>query len=171
MASKHITQAQLKAFHNNCLNQEEYILLLEHISECTHCAEVFSSSFTQQETISAPHYLKESILTQLPGQSTPFIPKERQNFIQNSLKKRLFLYSLRVATAVCASIYLLLCTNFTSTNEILHCKTIPDNLHHIRYVNKTVQNVSNELTKKINDFIYSSEKKSIANIKEDIFND
>lgn len=97
----HITQEELTRFHNNRLSEQELTTFLQHIAECTYCADQFAESF-EPVLIPAPANLKEQILTKAKQ-------KERisKPFRQVSAKEQFFLYSTKVCVAMCGALILL----------------------------------------------------------------
>lgn len=103
--NKHITKEELTKFHNNELSDQKLAAFLQHITECTYCADQFAESF-EPVLISAPVNLKEQILT------------AKRPFKQLSAKKQFFLYSTKVCVAMCGALILLFTISFSSIPDI-----------------------------------------------------
>lgn len=108
----HITEEELKQFHNNHLSIEETTELLQHIAQCTYCAEQFAESFETQ-TIHAPANLKEDIL--LKAERKTQFQKPMQKI---SAQKQFFLYSTKVCVAMCGALVLLFTISFQNKPSI-----------------------------------------------------
>lgn len=94
MNNPHINKELLDRFHDNKLTGNETISLLDHISKCTYCADVFASSFQNKRLLHTPANLRESIL--LKTQDMRVFPR-----------RQLFFYSLRVCAAMCGALFIL----------------------------------------------------------------
>lgn len=102
----HITKKELEQFHKNQLTIEETSKLLNHVAQCTYCADQFAESFESQ-TIHAPANLKEEILLKAERKKQLQKPLEKI-----SAKKQFFLYSTKVCVAMCGALILLFTISF-----------------------------------------------------------
>lgn len=97
---KHLTHDILLNFNQEKLNEEDYMNVLEHISCCNDCAQMFADCFTATDTLTPPHYLKENIMEEIHH------TEETQRLLSSqlqpklSLRKQLFFYSLKVSAAM-----------------------------------------------------------------------
>ena len=93
--NEHINNELLNAFYNNTLDQDTYLRVLQHISSCEKCSELFSDSFPKKDMIHAPHYLKSTIMEEIHHNE------------KTSIQRQLFFYSLKVGLAMCFALVFL----------------------------------------------------------------
>ena len=80
---------------------------LEHISECEECMLIYLDFIERQNTISAPHYLKNNILKEASKISAKQETRRRIEQKLNSKRMQLFRYSMKVGLAMCGALFLL----------------------------------------------------------------
>lgn len=115
----HVTKEQLEKFHTNQLSLVETTNLMQHISQCTYCADQFAESF-ESHTIHAPANLKEEILVK--AEKKIQLNKPMQKI---SAQKQFFLYSTKVCAAMCGALVLLFTSSFQSTPNIEMKSKVP----------------------------------------------
>lgn len=95
----HISSDEMNRLINGGLSFEEQERILEHIGECSECAQQFAE------------YMEESIKEPSRGFS------ENVEYKLNEAKRELFFYSLRVAAAVAASLAIVFSVSFPEAFE------------------------------------------------------
>lgn len=115
----HVTKEQLEQFHTNQLSLEETTDLMQHISQCTYCADRLAESF-ESHTIHAPANLKEEILIKAEKKIQLNTPLQKI-----SAQKQFFLYSTKVCAAMCGALVLLFTSSFQSTQNIEMKSKVP----------------------------------------------
>ena len=98
----HLTEEQLKYLKTADLSDPGLRGMLEHMADCTFCADRFAGILTEN-LVPAPAYLKEEILEKTRSVKMQTVKAARRA----SKRTRLFLYSLRVGFALTASLCLL----------------------------------------------------------------
>lgn len=148
MNNPHINKELLDRFHDNMLTGNETISLLDHISKCTYCADVFASSFQNEKMLHAPSNLRESILL-------------KTHDIRVFPRRQLFFYSLRVCAAMCGALFIL----FSAANGGPNIKeqiTIPqktaaqsqqDSPSFIEELNNSLNRLTLRINERMNDFV------------------
>lgn len=101
----HISKNDFYLFEHNLMHQADKTKFLEHISACDHCADQFAALMSE-EIIPAPRDLKANILKAAMRPDIQLAAKARET----SKRMQLFLYSLKVGTAIVCALALLLLT-------------------------------------------------------------
>lgn len=143
MEHNHTNKEQLHNYHTNQLSVEETNALLEHISQCTYCADLFAASFLEENRIiSAPKNLKEGILVEV------------NNAKEHSSKRQLFFYSFRVCTAMCGALFLLFSSfwsNETISSPQKYSHTVSSSF--LDNMNKSMNEITYQINDKMNTFM------------------
>ena len=110
---KHISEADLLAFHQNTMDQKEAEKFLEHICSCNFCSDQLATIMAE-EMITAPRDLKDNILKATKRPEVQLVIKAKET----SKRMQLFLYSLKVGTATIGALLLLVFTmNFSGVGN------------------------------------------------------
>ncbi len=109
---KHLDEELLERFNNNELDDTTYLRLLEHISSCEECSDMYSNSFSQKDMIPSPHYLKSSIMERVLQE------EKKTQTSKKSINYQWFTYSLKVGFAMCAALFILFSGAFKNDKEV-----------------------------------------------------
>lgn len=115
----HISEEDLRLFHQNRLSDEEVDTLLAHTAHCTFCADRLAKSFEDAGLYRAPDNFKEAVLTkveELP--QTPALPSL-------SRRKQWFFYSGKICAAMGLALLMLFALPgefFPAVYRIVHQK-------------------------------------------------
>lgn len=154
MENKHITQEILYQYHHNQLSSTDTITFLDHVSQCTYCADKLAASFEQEMLIAAPRNLKERVL--IEAERTKSAPA----------KKQFFFYSLRVCTAMCGALFLLF-TSFTSSAlPDLETQTNSVSSSFFEEVDSSLNNITQQINEKMNSFVKNQQFKNGGNYND-----
>ncbi|MFA9465197.1 MAG: hypothetical protein ACERKN_13015 [Velocimicrobium sp.] len=143
MNTIHINKKLLNQYHANELTTDETSQLLEHISHCTYCADLFAESFSEYNRIlPAPKNLKESILFQ--------VSKNKEA----TTHRQFFFYSLRVCTAMCGALFLLF-SSFWNPSTILPTPVYTQSYSEtfLNHMNDSMNEFTEQVNDKMNRFI------------------
>lgn len=147
---KHLTQEALEAFHNNQLDKDSYLQLLEHTSHCTYCADLFAASFHQARQLSAPPQLKENIL--LKASRTRILKPVLPWNVQKN--RQLFFYSLKVCAAMCGALMIMV-----SSMNVSYDRQDSAPVHSIlEDINSSMRGISDKMNQQMNSFITGSDR-------------
>lgn len=151
---KHIDAQLIAQFNNNELDDNMYIRVLEHISSCEECCDIYSESFSQKNMLHLPHYLKSSIMERISQE-------EKSTHVLGTLKKSFnyqwFTYSLKVGFAMCAALFILF-SGVLYTDTELQASEIPMiKMETIDKLNNKLYEFSNKLM--MEESYYDKEKK------------
>jgi len=141
----HLTKTSLNGLKEGSLNDDELILISEHICHCEGCANALADSFDDNELVEAPSGFQQEVLSK--------IKKKKES------KTQFVFYSLRVAMA--ASIALIFV--FSNTlNSVANTKNktldvTPISLSTINTINRSLNDFSQKL---INMEVFNNEKGS-----------
>jgi hypothetical protein len=139
----HLTKTSLNALKEGSLNDDELILISEHICHCEGCANALADSFNDNELVDAPSGFQQEVLNK--------IKKKKENNTQ------FVFYSLRVAMA--ASIALMFvfsnALNFIANTKTKTLDVTPMNLSTINTINKSLNDFSQKL---VNMEVFNNEK-------------
>lgn len=141
----HLTKTSLNGLKEGSLNDDELILISEHICHCEGCANALADSFDDNELVEAPSGFQQEVLSK--------IKKKKES------KTQFVFYSLRVAMA--ASIALIFV--FSNTlNSVANTKNktldvTPISLSTINTINRSLNDFSQKL---INMEVFNNEKRS-----------
>lgn len=110
----HIEEEVLQRFHEGKLEPDEMILVLEHVGECSFCADKLMQ-IEEENQLKAPAYLKNNVISR-----TQMVDIKAKTVLKNTSKKaELFLYGLKTTTAVLGALILLFSISyFTNINGI-----------------------------------------------------
>jgi hypothetical protein len=140
----HLTKMSLDGFKEGTLNDNELILISEHICQCEGCADTLANSFEDNELVEAPSDFEQEILRK--------IKKKKENTTQ------FVFYSLRVAMA--ASIALMFvfsnALNFIANTKVKTLDVNPVSLSTINTINRSLNDFSQKL---INMEVFNNEKR------------
>lgn len=146
---KHISQDTLEALGKHTLSKEETLSVLEHISSCTYCAEVYATMVENHYSVTPSPDLKENILKR--ARTLRFRKKHSQ-------KAELLFYSLRVGIAMSFALLILysvpfqdLSQNNKKTDFIVDHSiftTINQNINHFTTKIMHLEGYHNEKTEK-----------------------
>lgn len=130
----HLTPSALKSLKDGSLPEDELMLATTHISHCLECAEAFADIFADNELMKAPVGFIEAIEGRLSNKA-----------VKNN--KGLFLYSLRVGVAVCASIAMIFFGSLSfHANTDTYTEIIkPPNLRFMQSINMSLRDFSQKL--------------------------
>lgn len=103
---EHITKKMFYDWQEGKLSDQEEVSFLQHIGDCTFCAEQFGSWMEEYLLMEPPSYLKEEIQARTRQLDIQTVIKVKQT----SKQMKLMLYSLKVGLAVAVSIFLLTIT-------------------------------------------------------------
>lgn len=99
----HLTQEQLRKFHSREMTPDELLAFMEVMKDCPFCNGLLADSFDVASTVPAPKNFKSSVLERSRRADIQF-----SNTVSHVTDRtRLFLYSLKVITAVTAALILL----------------------------------------------------------------
>ena len=141
----HLTKTSLNGLKEGSLNDDELILISEHICHCEGCANALADSFNDNELVEAPSGFQQEVLSKI---------KQKKEG-----KTQFVFYSLRVAMA--ASIALIFV--FSNTlNSVANTKNktldvTPISLSTINTINRSLNDFSQKL---INMEVFNNEKRS-----------
>jgi hypothetical protein len=142
---QHISPEMLTQFHKNELSKEDYFMVLEHISNCTYCADLFAQSFDENQLIQAPHYLKDSIMEKAEKQVKLPLP----SISRISRRKQLLFYSLKVCAATLGALMLLF---FSPNINISETKALTMSISDMKVwntLNQSVEGFSEGISKQL----------------------
>ena len=131
----HLTKTSLKAFKEGSLNDNELILLSEHICKCEGCADALANSFNDNELAEAPLGFEQEILFK--------IKKKKENNTQ------FVFYSLRVAMAASIALMFVFSNslNFLANTKDKTLDVNPMSLSTMNTVNQSLNNFSQKIIK------------------------
>lgn len=131
----HLTKTALNAFKEGSLNDNELILLSEHICNCEGCADELANSFNDNELVEAPLGFEQEILLK--------VKKKKENNTQ------FMFYSLRVAMAASIALIFVFSNglNFLANTKIKTLDVNPISLSSINTINKSLNNFSQKIIK------------------------
>lgn len=107
----HITKEQLDYYMLDKMSQTEQMAFFKHISECEFCAEKFADAMQEKELVFTPPDLKDNILEQTVYKKNTISVKLPQEIVMARVRnkqKELWLYTAKVAFAVCVSITIIM---------------------------------------------------------------
>lgn len=113
MEHNHISKEALNAFRYHQLSEKETEALLEHISSCDFCSELFADTI-QEELVKAPGDLKANLIKAVKRPEVQLAKHAREA----SKRVQLFLYSLKVGTAMAGALLILFYTISLSGRQI-----------------------------------------------------
>jgi len=137
----HLTEITIKELKGGLLENNELILVSEHICDCESCAVIFGDSFNGNELAEAPLGFEEEIKNK--------IKKKKESDLQ------FLFYSLRVSIAACIALIFVFSNtlDFVANTKV---KTInPPNLSIVNSINTDINNFSRKI---INLEVFSNEK-------------
>lgn len=139
----HLTKISINSLKEGSLNDDELILVSEHICQCEGCANALADSFDDNELVEAPLGFQQEVLSKIKKK------KESSN--------QFVFYSLRVAIA--ASIALMFvfsnALNFMANTSTKTLEVAPMNLSTINTINRSLNDFSQKL---INMEVFNNEK-------------
>lgn len=101
---------------------------LEHLSDCEDCMVVYMDFIEDLAITSAPHYLKETILTEAFRISRKQETRQRIEQQLNTKRMQLFRYSMKVGLAMCGALFLLFSPDIFGRGEgRLNCNSSSQN--------------------------------------------
>lgn len=129
----HLTKNAILGLKEGSLNDDELILITEHICDCEGCADALANSFKDDELLHAPLGFQEETLSKIK--------------IKKDKKTQFLFYSFRVAMA--ASIALMFvfsnALNFMANTKIKTLNVNPISLSSINTINKSLNNFSEKI--------------------------
>lgn len=139
----HLTEASLKALKEGSLNDNELILLSEHVCNCEGCADALANSFNDNELIDTPLGFEHEILCK--------IKKKKESNTQ------FVFYSLRVAMAASIALMIVFSNglNILANTETKTLKVNPMSLSTINTINESLNDFSQKI---INLEVFNNEK-------------
>lgn len=158
----HLQEKNFDSFTNgsDSMNTEEMIAFLEHLDSCNFCLEQMLQSEEQQESITAPLYLKEQIL-----KKTSSLDVQTAKAISaTSYKMQLLYCGLRTGIGVIAALFLLFFigqTDFSALQPSLAVQTevsgdVPDHREypsHLYRFSQTLNNGISDSSRKLTDYL------------------
>jgi anti-sigma factor RsiW len=108
----HIDEKALTAFRLNQLSAKETEALLEHICSCDFCSGLFADSM-KEDLVRAPRDLKDKLMRTIERPEVQLAKHAREV----SKRMQLFLYSLKVGTAMAGALLLLFLTISLSSRQ------------------------------------------------------
>lgn len=151
---KHLTSDLLDAFNNNNLDYDTYLSVLDHISSCKECSNLYSNNISKKDMITAPHYLKADIMERIQHSNEIITIVEKQ---KASINRQLFFYSLKVGLAMCGAL-IFLYSGLLSKEYSSEAKEIPIiKMDTVDNINNKLYEFSNKLIMEEN--YYDKEKK------------
>lgn len=96
---KHISEEQWNAFYTKSMSYENTIALLEHVSQCTYCADCMAGGFPQAHLVTPPKGQAEEIMQRAGAAG-------RKRFMRRK-EKELLLFSCRTIVGMALSIMLI----------------------------------------------------------------
>lgn len=139
----HLTNASLKGLKEGIYQDNELILLSEHIGKCEKCADALANVFNNNELAYAPFGFEEEILSK--------ISKKKES------SKQFLFYSLRVAMVASIAIIFVFSNplNFVSNTQIKTLNLNPISLSTINTINLNINDFSQKI---INMEVFNNEK-------------
>lgn len=125
LPNQHISQENLDSFFQDKLLPNESLTLLEHIAQCTDCADLFAQSLEKDNLISAPKNIKDTIILK----------------IHSKPKFQLFFYNMRVSIAMAGALLMLFSSSFSPY--------IISNENRIYNIPKIIRNFSNSVNESL----------------------
>lgn len=107
----HITKEQLDYYMSDKMSQAEQMFFFKHISECEFCAEKFADAMQEKELVFTPPDLKDNILEQTVYKKNTISVKLPQEIVMARARKRqkeFWLYTVKVAFAVCVAVIMIM---------------------------------------------------------------
>lgn len=101
----HVTQNEILAFKTDNMNPQDMEKFLEHICSCDYCSDQFANCM-EDELITAPIDMKENILKAVKRPDVVLSVKAKEM----SKRMQLFIYSLKVGTAMVGALFILMLT-------------------------------------------------------------
>ena len=137
----HLTETILKALKSASLDNNELILVSEHICNCERCANTFADSFNDDELAEAPLGFEEEIQRK--------IKRKKERDIQ------FLFYSLRVTIAACMALVFVFSNtlNFATSTKVMSIN--PPNLSIMNSINADINSFSQKI---INMEVFNNEK-------------
>lgn len=139
----HLTKISLKGFKDGTLNNEELVLLSEHICQCEGCTDVLADCFNNNELVDAPLGFEQEVLSK--------IKKKKESYNQ------FLFYSLRVITAASIALIFVFSNslNFMANTNTKTLQVNPMSLSSINTINVSLNNLSQKI---INMEVFNNEK-------------
>ncbi|MBU3190197.1 hypothetical protein K9O30_14080 [Clostridium bowmanii] len=139
----HLTKTSLKALKEGSLNDNELILLSEHICNCEGCADALANSFNDNELVEAPLGFEQEVFYK--------VKKKKENNTQ------FVFYSLRVVMAASVALMIVFSNglNFLANTETKTLKVNPMSLSTINTINESLNDFSQKI---INLEVFNNEK-------------
>ena len=109
MTDLHVTDDMLARLRDGSLTQQECIGALNHIGECTACAERFASLYAPDAM--APPDLAEDIASRIAKRPAPMIERTPRRRFK-------FGYGMRDGLAACAAVVILIGSAFLDPGEV-----------------------------------------------------
>jgi len=129
----HLTLEAIKAFKDEVLDNDEFSLVLEHISKCEKCAEIFADSFQDNKLVNAPVGFQEDIMSK--------VKKKEEN------NNQFLFYSFRVAVAACISLIIVFSStlNIAANTKMGMCRIDPPDLSIVNSISMELSNFSQKI--------------------------
>lgn len=131
----HISKIAIKKFKDGTLDDENLVLIAEHISSCEKCADLIANSFNFDELLEAPLGFEEEI----------------ENKIKNKKKDNIqfMFYSFRVAMVACIALIVVFSNTLNiSGNKKLELNNINSgDLSIVSHINSSLNNFSEKVIK------------------------
>jgi hypothetical protein len=137
----HLAEKTLEALKSGLLDNDELILVSEHISECEKCAGYFANSFNDKDLAEAPLGFEEEIQSK--------VKRKKESDIQ------LVFYSLRVTIAACMALVFVFSNTLNFTKDTKMSSIKPLNLSIVNSINADLNSFSQKL---INLEVFNNEK-------------
>lgn len=119
---------------------------LEHIASCDYCAEQFADYVEQQELLTAPKHMQDSIMTRSKQLDIQVIAKSNRA----SKKLQLFYYSLKVGFATAFALGMLFSMSpISGFSDTVYMPPAPRESYDTR---NAWYDKANQFTNKLNDF-------------------
>jgi len=140
----HINNRSIHMLKEGSLSDVDLILISEHISSCTNCADALANSFSDSELVCAPSSFEEEILCKIK------IKKEKSN--------QFIFYSLRVTMAASIALVFVFSNqlNFIANTKSSKLNVNPISLSSVNTLNDSLNEFSQKI---INMEVFSNEKR------------
>jgi hypothetical protein len=129
----HLSETSLMGLKEGSLSDDELVLISEHISACTSCADALADSFNDNELVDAPLGFEQEVLFKI-----------KKNKEKNT---QFIFYSLRVAMAASISLIFVFSNalSFMANTKSAPLNVNPMSLSTVNTINKSLNNFSQQI--------------------------
>ncbi len=147
MELKHISEKELTTFRSGQMTGQETEAFLSHISSCDFCSGLFADSM-ENDLVSAPQNLKLNLMNAVRRPEMRMKRKAREA----SRRMQLFLYSLKVGTAMAGALLVLFLSISLSGRQSPSSDTNPEHPKTDSSITSVIRDNLNSLSSSLSKF-------------------